>query len=190
MSVEWTGPAPANCNRCLKPGERETHTGFGLEWLCLGCHLAVRSDQQVIAAEYPLSLEDYAAWCSWKEYMRLHRFCIDMRGALKRRMREFRNGASSKWRLAKGDKRTEWTGIVEGWYRHYRGWPKSPTGRLYETRPAIQNIPGSEGEVKRWWAWVRPLLSLTLHWLAGASWVLVVWLVMWVVLWSGLDSDR
>ena len=105
------------CNRCSDRSTVQLHTGFGLEILCVPCRDAVRREGQEIAAPYPLSLEDFAAWQSWREYMRLLSMGLDMRASLRARVKLGKHG---NW-LHKNSQRTEWTAMVEGWYRRYKG---------------------------------------------------------------------
>lgn len=110
------------CQRCSDRSTVQLHTGFGLEVLCVPCRDAVRREGQEIATPYPLSLEDFAAWQSWREYIRLALIGLDVRKTLAHRIKLAKTNA---WLLEKG-RRTEWTAIVEEWYRSYNGEAQIP----------------------------------------------------------------
>ncbi len=103
------------CERCSEMATARIHTGFGLETLCAECREAVRQDGQEIASPYPLALEDFAAYQSWREIIRLASMGLDIRASVQHRMRQAR---ANSWLLNNG-KRTEWTAMVEGWHRRY-----------------------------------------------------------------------
>ena len=105
-----------NCERCDDAATTRLHTGFGMEHLCEGCRDHVRRDGQEIAAPYPLTLEDFAAWQSWREYIRLTGMGLDTRAALQHRIQQARTGA---WVFNADGKRTDWTAMLEGWYAGY-----------------------------------------------------------------------